>query len=80
MILDFKVQRIPTRGQKGEKEILIQKIEKMEKFSLDRSREEKLTEMVRSFPVLYDKSHKGFKEKDPVKKMHGMELQNYSKR
>ena len=39
----------------------------MEKVSLDISREEELSETVRSFPVLYDKSHKGFKEKDAVK-------------
>ena len=31
------------------------------------SREEELSETVRSFLVLYDKSHKGFKEGDAVK-------------
>ena len=39
----------------------------MEKVSLDISREEDLSEIVRSFPVLYGKSHKGFIEKDTVK-------------
>ena len=39
----------------------------MEKFSLDISRQEELSETVRSFPVLYDKSHKRFKEKDAMK-------------
>ena len=39
----------------------------MEKVSPEISREEELSETVRSFPVLYDKSHKGFKEKDAVK-------------
>ena len=28
--------------------------------------EEKLTEIVRDFPVLYDKSHQGYKEHDAV--------------
>ena len=32
--------------------------------SLNFSREEELSETVRSFPVLYDSSHKGLKEKD----------------
>ena len=41
-------------------------MEKMEKVSLDISREEELSETVRTFPVLY-KSHKGFKEKDAAK-------------
>ena len=39
----------------------------MEKVSLGISREEELSETVRSFLVLYDKSYKGFKEKDAVK-------------
>ena len=39
----------------------------MEKVSLDISREEELLKTVRSFPVLYDKPHKSFKEKDLVK-------------
>ena len=39
----------------------------MEKVSPEISREKKLSETVRGFPVLYDKSHKGFKEKDAVK-------------
>ena len=39
----------------------------MEKVSLDFSREEELSEIVRSFPVLYDSSHEGLKEKDVVK-------------
>ena len=39
----------------------------MEKDSPEISREEELSETVRSFPVLYDKSHKGFKEKDAMK-------------
>ena len=39
----------------------------MEKGFLNKSRAEELKETVRSFPVLYDKSHKGFKEKDAVK-------------
>ena len=46
----------------------------MEKVSLDISREEELSETVRSFPALYGKSQKGFKEKDGVK-MHEMESQ-----
>ena len=29
--------------------------------------EEKISEAVRNFPVLYDKSHKGYKERDTVK-------------
>ena len=39
----------------------------MERVSLDISSKEELSEIVRSFPVLYDKSRKGFKEKDAVK-------------
>ena len=39
----------------------------MEEVSPEISREEELSETVRSFPVLYDKFHKGFKEKDAVK-------------
>ena len=39
----------------------------MEKVSLDISRDEELSKTVKSFPVLYDKSQKGFKEKDSVK-------------
>ena len=39
----------------------------MEKVSLEISREEELPETVRSFPVLYDKCHEGFKEKDAMK-------------
>ena len=39
----------------------------MKKVSPEISREEELSETVRGFPVLYDKSHKGFKEKDAVK-------------
>ena len=39
----------------------------MEKVSLYISREEELLETVRSFSFLYDKSHKGFQEKDAVK-------------
>ena len=39
----------------------------MEKVSLAISREEKLSKTVRSFLVLYDKSHKGFKEKYTMK-------------
>ena len=39
----------------------------MESISLDISREEELSETVRSFLVLYDKSHKRFKEKDAAK-------------
>ena len=39
----------------------------MEKVSLDISRKEELSETVRSFPVFYDKSHKGFKEKNAIK-------------
>ena len=40
------------------------KIEEMEKVSPEIFRKEQLLETVRSFPVLYDKSHKGFKEKE----------------
>lgn len=39
----------------------------MKKVSLDVWKQEELLETVRGFPVLYDKSHKGFKEKDAVK-------------
>ena len=39
----------------------------MEKNSPDISREEELSGTVRSFLVLYDKSHKGCKEKDAVR-------------
>ena len=39
----------------------------MEKVSLEISREEELSATVRGFPVLYDKFHKEFKEKDAVK-------------
>ena len=39
----------------------------MEKISLDMSREEELSKNVRSFPVLHDKSYKGFKENYAVK-------------
>ena len=39
----------------------------MEQVSLDISRDEELPETVRSFPIWYDRSHKGFKEKDAVK-------------
>ena len=39
----------------------------MEKVSFDISREEELSETVRNFPLLYGKSHKGFKETDAVK-------------
>ena len=39
----------------------------MKKVSLDVWKQEELLETVRDFPVLYDKSHKGFKEKDALK-------------
>ena len=39
----------------------------MKKVSLDVWKQEELSETVRVFPVLYDKSHKGFKEKDALK-------------
>ena len=39
----------------------------MKKVSLDVWKQEELLETVRGFPVLYDKSHKGFKEKDALK-------------
>ena len=39
----------------------------MERVSLDISSKEEPLEIVRSFPVLYDKSRKNFKEKDAVK-------------
>ena len=40
----------------------------MERVSLDISSKEKLSEIVRSPPVLYGKSRHGFKEKDALKK------------
>ena len=40
----------------------------MEKVSLNISREDELSKTVRSFPILYEKFHKGFKEKDDMKK------------
>ena len=40
----------------------------MERVSLDISSNKKLSEIVRSLPVLYDKSRNGFKEKDALKK------------
>ena len=39
----------------------------MEKVSPEISWEEELSGTPRSFPILYDKSHKRFKEKDAVK-------------
>ena len=39
----------------------------MAKVSLDKSSKEELSEIVRSFPVLYNKSRKGFKEVHAVK-------------
>ena len=39
----------------------------MEKVLLDISSKEELSEFVRNFPVLQDKSRKGIKEKDAVK-------------
>ena len=39
----------------------------MEKVSPEISNEEELSETVRSFPVFYDMSHKGFKKKDAMK-------------
>ena len=39
----------------------------MEKVFLDIYKEEGLSETVRSFPDLCDRSHKGFEEKDTVK-------------
>ena len=45
----------------------------MEKVCPKISREEELLKTVRSFPVLYNKSHKGFKEKGTVKNVwHGV--------
>ena len=38
----------------------------MEKVSPEISRDKELSETVRCFPVLYGKSHKGFKEKDAM--------------
>jgi hypothetical protein len=38
----------------------------MEKKHLSLLDEEKLTETIRNYPVLYDKSHKGYKERDAV--------------
>ena len=43
----------------------------MEKVSPEISRKEELSETDRGFPVLYDKSHKGFKEKDAVQNACG---------
>ena len=43
------------------------KSEKMEKISLDISSKGELSEALRGFPVLHDKSHEGFKEKDTLK-------------
>ena len=43
------------------------KIEKMEKVPLDIPSKEELSEIVRSFPALYDNSHEGFKEKCAAK-------------
>ena len=40
----------------------------MERVSLDIPTKEKLSGIVRSLPVLYDKSRHGFKEKDALKK------------
>ena len=40
----------------------------MERVSLDIPSKEKLSGIVRSLPVLYDKSRHGFKEKDALKK------------
>ena len=40
----------------------------MERISLDIPSKEKLSGIVRSLPVLYDKSRHGFKEKDALKK------------
>ena len=37
-----------------------------EKKILSLLEEEKLTEKIRSYPVLYDKSHKGYKERDAI--------------
>ena len=39
----------------------------MEKVSLDKSSKEEMSEIAKSFLVLYDKSRKSFKEKDTVK-------------
>ena len=39
----------------------------MDKVSPELSREEELSETVGSFPILYGKSHKGFKENDAMK-------------
>ena len=39
--------------------------------------EERLVEEMRKFPYLYDKSNKGYKEKDR-KKMHGVKLSSAS--
>ena len=41
----------------------------MKKVSLDISKEKELSETIRSFPVLYDKSRKGFRENPPAKYM-----------
>ena len=53
------------------KKLLPKKLKKMEKVSPYISREEELSKTVRSFQVLYDKFHKGFKEKDAVKNTLG---------
>ena len=39
----------------------------MEKVPLDIPSKEELSEIVRSFPALYDNSHEGFKEKCAAK-------------
>ena len=41
----------------------------MEKVFPEISREEELSETVRDFPSLFDKSHRGFKENDAVKNL-----------
>ena len=46
----------------------------MEKVPLDIPSKEELSEIVRSFPALYDNPTKGLK-KNVLRKMHGMELQ-----
>ena len=49
------------------KKSLLKTLKKIEKISLQISREDELWETVRSFPVLYNRSLEGFKEKDAVK-------------
>ena len=49
------------------KKSLLKILKKIEKISLQISREDELWETVRSFPVLYNRSLEGFKEKDAVK-------------